>query len=166
MTAAVVVQVRGWPVVWAKSSSPKPVYNQVLDVSCNLLDTVLEVKSRMAVGVPNGHLCIIVSPVVTRLTGSCPAQHHERGSDHTALPRKEQISTSKVSCYCSHSIVSRGLSAPRSPCGYDGTPVPIKGKQGGSCGMGMGHLAGATAVSSSMPKVSEDQGDAAVAGAS
>ena len=104
----------------------------MLDVSCNLLDTVLEVKSRMAVGVPNGHLCIIVSPVVTRLTGSCPAQHHERGSDHTALPRKEQISTSRVSCYCSHSIVSRGLSAPRSPCGYDGTPVPIKGKQGWS----------------------------------
>ena len=38
--------------------------------------------------------------------------------------------------------------------------------KGGSCGMGMGHLVGATAVSSSMPKVSEDQGDAAVAGAS
>ena len=132
MTAASLPRLEPPVVVWAKSSSTKPVYNQVLDVLCNLLDTVLEVKSRMAVGVPNGHLCIIVSPVVTRLTGSCPAQHHERGSDHTALPKKEQISTSKVSCYCSHSIVSQGLSAPRSPCGYAGVPVPIKGKQGWS----------------------------------
>lgn len=86
----------------------------------------------MAVWVRNGHLCIMVSPVVTRLTGSCPAQHQERGSDRTALPRKEQISASKVSFYCSHSIVSRGLSALWSPCGYDGTPIPIKGKQGWS----------------------------------
>ena len=86
----------------------------------------------MAVWVRNGHPCIVVSPVVTRLTGSSPAQLHERGSDHTALPRRGQISASEASFYCSRSIASRGPSAPPSPCGYDGTPVPIKGEQGWS----------------------------------
>ena len=104
----------------------------MLAVSCNLLGTVVEVKSSMAVWVRNGPPCIVVSPVVTRLTGSGPAQHHERGSDHTALPSKGQISASEVSFYCSRSIAGRGPSAPRSPCGYDGAPVPIKGKQGWS----------------------------------
>lgn len=34
---------------WAKASNTGPIYNKVLHISCNLLNTVVQMKNRMAV---------------------------------------------------------------------------------------------------------------------
>ena len=59
----------------------------------------------------------------------CPAS---RESDHTALPRKEQISNFQVQLLLQSQHHESGAvctAVPWSPCGYDGALVPIKGKQ-------------------------------------
>ena len=144
MTAPVVVQVRGWPLLpfllwnclWWFGKNPLAqslFYNQVLDISCNLLDSVLKVKSRMAVWVQSGCQCIVVSPVVRRLTGSCPAQHHENQTTQQC-PEKSRFQTSKYSFYYSHSIMSQGLSAQRSPGPLVVTMVPWFPLKESKCG--------------------------------
>lgn len=54
------------------------------------MNTVLRVKNRTAVSVSVVHL------VITRPTGRCTARHHERGSDHVPLPRRNANPKFKV----------------------------------------------------------------------
>ena len=77
-------------------------YNKVLNISCNLLGTVLKVKNRTAVWVlQDGSKCISRSPFMTaELPRSCAAaaQHLETGSDHVLLLlQKIKIQNAKYS---------------------------------------------------------------------
>lgn len=77
-----------WAYIWAKSSNPKPICHKVLNISCNLLNTVLKVKNRMFVWVQTVVSVSAVDPVIVQMPGSCgslccPAQCHERTRLHT-----------------------------------------------------------------------------------
>lgn len=82
---------------WAKSSNTKPV-NEVLNISCNLLNTVLKVTNRMIGSVS------VVYPCELWLTGlTATVQHHERVSDHRSLGwEKIKIQNLKYSFYWIH----------------------------------------------------------------
>ena len=74
----------------------------MLAISCNLLNTVLKVKNRMAAWVENGCKCIGClssgSPDWPGAAALCPAWQHKRVSE------KIKIQNSKYNFYWLHSI--------------------------------------------------------------
>ena len=57
---------------WRKSSNTSLFYNKMLNVSCNLLNTVLKETNRMVVWIWDGYSCSPVFMWLTVSCGSCP----------------------------------------------------------------------------------------------
>lgn len=74
-------------------------YNEVLNVSCNLLGTALNLKNTVAVWVQDGWKCAGFQPQDRGAASgvAAAARHHKRGSDPLS-PAREKIPTQSLKC--------------------------------------------------------------------